>query len=173
MRGFREQPGGCSECVGDYLVGSISTRCQSVWPASILARSRMSLTSRVRRSVSCDDVQEFLSLFDGYVRIVVHDLAEGADRGERRPELVADGRDKVILHLVELFEAFVGGPELGRCRFQLLRLFLELAAVDDELGGLVEDLHDLVYIVHFLLQHGGDHDRAEAAPMAPASRRSA
>ena len=61
-----------------------------------------------------DDVQEFLSLFDGYVRIVVHDLAEGADRGERRPNswLMVETKSSFILSSFP--EALVGGPELGR-----------------------------------------------------------
>ena len=35
---------------------------------------------------------------------------------------------------------------------------LEPPAVDDELGGFVQDLHDLVDVVHLLAQHRGDHD---------------
>ena len=71
---------------------------------------------------------------------------------------MAHRRHEVVLELVELLEPLVRGPQLVGGGFELLALFLEPTAVDDELGGFVQDLHDLVDIVHFLAQHRSDHD---------------
>ncbi len=65
---------------------------------------------------------------------------------------------EIVLELVELLEPLVRGSQLVGRGFELLALFLQPPAVNDELGGLVQDLHDLVDIVHFLPQHRGDHD---------------
>ncbi len=118
-----------------------------------------------------DDGDELLALIGVEIRIVAQDLAERADRGQRRADLVADRGHEIVLHLVELLEALVGRPQLGRGRLELPRFLLELARIDDELRGLVEDLHDLVDVVHLLAQHRGHHDargrRADGAGKLP------
>jgi hypothetical protein len=49
-----------------------------------------------------DDLEKLAALSDRQIRVVVNDFAEGADRGERCPELMADRRHEVVLELVEL-----------------------------------------------------------------------
>ena len=82
--------------------------CHVIWPASIFARSSMSLMSRVSRSLSLMMISRNSwrsAVLE--IRVVVQDSGEGADRGERGAQLVADGRDKVVLHPVELLQALV------------------------------------------------------------------
>ena len=76
--------------------------------------------SRVRRSLSLMMIcEELAALFDRQIRVVVQDFAEGADRGERRAQLVGHRRDEVVLQPVELLEPLVGGAELVGRGFEL------------------------------------------------------
>ena len=71
--------------------GSTSRVCHSARPDSILARSSTWLMSRVSRSVLVNDDREVLArLASVELRVVVEDLGERADRGERRAQLVRD-----------------------------------------------------------------------------------
>ena len=92
-----------------------------------------------------DDGQVLGAGRDVELGVVVEDLGERADRGERRAELVRDVRDEVVLHLVELLEPLVRAPELRVRARELARLLLELPAVLHDLRGLVEDGHHLVH----------------------------
>ena len=105
-----------------------------------------------------DDTQELAALLDRQVGVVVDDLAEGTDGSERRAQLVADGRDEIVLELVQLLETLVRRSQLFSRGLELPALFLEAAAVHDQLRGFVQDLHHLVDVVHLLPQHRSDHD---------------
>ena len=72
-------------------------------------------------------------------------------------QLVADGRDELVLQAVELGQALIGAPQLLARGLERLRLLLQLAAVLDHLRGLVEDRHDLVGAEIGALDHGRDH----------------
>ena len=140
-------------------LGRCSPICQSVVPASIFARSRMSLMSRLSRSLSCTMIVTNSCRCCGIeIRIVAQDLTEGADRGERRADFVADGRHEIVLELVEFLEPLVGGRKLCRRRLEFLRFVLQPARIDDELRRLVENTRHFVDVVHFLAQHRGHHD---------------
>ena len=108
------------------------------------------------------------------VRVVVQDLGERADRGERRAQLVRHRGDEVVLEPVELLQALVGGLQARGGRLQLALLVLELVAVGDHLRGLVDDRHHLVEAQRALpARRWPPSACAEAAPMVPASCSSA
>ena len=56
-------------------------------------------------------------------RVVLEDLRERADRGERRAELVRDVRDEVVLHPVELLQLLVRDCAARRRRLASSRDF--------------------------------------------------
>ena len=60
-----------------------------------------------------DDAEELRALAGVEVRVVVQDLGERADRGQRRAQLVRDGRDEVVLQPVELLQPLVRRAQLG------------------------------------------------------------
>src|SRR5690606_4557006 len=66
-----------------------------------------------------DDGEVALRLGGADALLVVEDLREAADRRERRPELVADGREKIVLQRIELLELGVGAPQLTGGRLEL------------------------------------------------------
>ena len=105
-----------------------------------------------------DDTHELLALLLIEIGVVAQDFAERANRGQRGANLVAHRGDEIVLQLVELLEALVGGSKFGRRRLELARFLFELARIDHQLRGLVEDLQDLVDVVHLLAQHRCDHD---------------
>ena len=66
---------------------------------------------------------------------------------------------EIVLELVEFLETFVGSSAAPRRRhLELPRLLLELARIDDQLGGFIKNMHDLIDVVHLLPQNGCDHD---------------
>src|SRR3546814_8108365 len=75
---------------------------------------------RPPRSTRTDTLFPYTTLFRS--RIIEQDLAERADRGQRRAQLVADRREELVLHAVELLEARIGLAQLGGQRLQLARL---------------------------------------------------
>ena len=90
------------------------------------------------------DAQEALALADLDLRVVVEDLGEGADGGQRGAQFVGHGGHEVVLEPIQLLEALVGGAQLRGGRLQLPGLLLQLPAVGADLGGLVQDVQDLV-----------------------------
>src|SRR3546814_2737230 len=118
-----------------------STRTDTLFPYTTLFRS-----------------EEAAAVADIDLRIIEQDLAERADRGQRRAQLVADRREELVLHAVELLEARIGLAQLGGQRLQLARLLLQAVAVLDDLRGFLADLHPLVDADHLDLGHRGDHD---------------
>src|SRR3546814_19632859 len=88
-----------------------STRTDTLFPYTTLFRS------------------ELAALFEPEIGIVEQDLAERADRGERRAELVADRGEELVLHAVELLQARIGLAQLGGQRLQLARLLLEAVEI--------------------------------------------
>src|SRR3546814_6298660 len=74
---------------------------------------------RPPRSTRTDTLFPYTTLFRS--RIIKQDLAERADRGQRRAQLVADRREELVLHAVELLEARIGLAQLGGQRLQLAR----------------------------------------------------
>src|SRR3546814_4327466 len=100
-----------------------STRTDTLFPYTTLFRS-----------------EEAAAVADIDLRIIEQDLAERADRGQRRAQLVADRREELVLHAVELLEARIGLAQLGGQRLQLARLLLQAVAVLDDLRGFLEDL---------------------------------
>src|SRR3546814_16402157 len=113
---------------------------------------------RPPRSTRTDTLFPYTTLFRS--RIIKQDLAERADRGQRRAQLVADRREELVLHAVELLEARIGLAQLGGQRLQLARLLLQAVAVLAYLRGFLEDLHHLVAAAHHALGHRRDHDTA-------------
>jgi hypothetical protein len=105
-----------------------------------------------------DDLQEVSPLVLGEVGRVEQDLRERADRGQRRAQLVADGRDELVLQLVELAQALVRVAQLRRGLLQRQRLLLQPPAVLDDLRGLVQDLHQVAGADHLAAHHGAHHD---------------
>ena len=93
-----------------------------------------------------------------HVRVVEHQLGEGADRGQRRAELVGDRGHEVVLQVVEALQLLVGGAELAGRLLERARLLLERAGVAAELRGLVEDLEHVVDRERLLLGDRFDHD---------------
>ena len=65
---------------------------------------------------------------------------------------------KSSLSLSSSFSRSLAALQFVGRRFEFLALCLQPPAVDDELGGFVQDLHDLVDVVHLLAQHRGHHD---------------
>ena len=86
-----------------------------------------------------DEAEEAVALVRVDVGMVVQDLRERADRGERRAQLVRHGGDEVVLEAVELLQPLVGRLEARGGRLELVLLLLELVAVGDHLRGLVDD----------------------------------
>ena len=105
-----------------------------------------------------DDAEKAFALLGVDIRMLEQDLRKGADRGERRAQLVRHGGDEVVLQAVELLQALVRRAQLSRGRLELARLLLQPVAVDNDLRGLVEDLAQLLDRQRFFLRHRGDHD---------------
>ena len=104
------------------------------------------------------DAEEALALRLVQVRVVVQDLRKGPDGGQRGAQLVGDGGHEIVLQAVQLLEPQIGRPQFRRRRLQLPGLTLQFVAVGPDLGGLVEDVQDLVQAQGLLLGDGGDHD---------------
>src|SRR3546814_19925219 len=101
-----------------------STRTDTLFPYTTLFRS-----------------EEAAAVADIDLRIIEQDLAERADRGQRRAQLVADRREELVLHAVELLEARIGLAQLGGQRLQLAPLLLQAVPVLDDLSGFLADPH--------------------------------
>ena len=80
-----------------------------------------------------NDAEEFRALLGVHVGVLEQDLREGADRSERRAQLVAYRRYEVVLHPVELLQLLVRRAQLGSGRLELVRLLLEPVAIDHHL----------------------------------------
>ena len=114
-------------------------------PTSILAMSSTWLTSRLSRSLSETMMRRnSCALLGLHVGVVEHQLGEGADRGQRRAQLVGHRGHEVVLQVVEALQLLVGGAQLGGRRLQRARLLLERARVAAQLRRLVEDLDHVV-----------------------------
>jgi hypothetical protein len=60
-----------------------------------------------------DDAEKLGALLARDVGVLQQDLRKGADRGERRAQLVRDGGDEIVLQAVELGEPLVRLAQLG------------------------------------------------------------
>ncbi|MCY1434361.1 hypothetical protein D9M71_504200 [compost metagenome] len=104
-----------------------------------------------------DDGDETRALRRLQLRIVVEDLGEGADRGQRRAQLVGHGGDEIVLQAVEFLQSRVGRTQFAGGRLQFVRLLLQAPAVGQHLRGFVEDAKHLVHAQRLLLHHRGQH----------------
>ena len=109
------------------------------------------------------DAQESLALRQVQLWVVVEDLGEGADGGQGGAQLVGDRGHEVVLEAVQLPQAQIGRAQFRRRRLQLRGLALQFVAVGADLGGLVEDIHDLLEAQRLLLGDGGDQDPRRGA----------
>ena len=150
--------------LGDHAV-QVDLGDQPLAAARIELREIEHLVDEPREPLALlqDDGEETRAL--GFVEagIVVQDLGEGADRGQRRAQLVRDGGDEIVLEPVELLQPLVGGAQLLRGGDQLARLALELVAVGDDLRGLVQHAAHLGDGQRLLLERGGDEDAGGGA----------
>ena len=105
-----------------------------------------------------DDAQELGALVDSELGVVVQDLGEGADRGERRAQLVRHGRQELVLAPIEFLEAVVDVAQLLRRDLELVGLLLELAARGEHPRGLVQEIDDLADFEGVLVRHRGERD---------------
>jgi hypothetical protein len=95
------------------------------------------LTRRDRRSLSATTMlEELLALRGVHLRVVTHQLGKGADRRQRRAQLVRHRRHEVVLEPVQA---------------------LELAVQRAHLRRLVEQAQHVVRRQRLLLHHGRDH----------------
>ena len=134
----------------------------------------MSLISRVSRSDSLTtSVEELAALVRRQIGHVAQDLRERADRGQRRAQLVADRGDEVVLEPVELLQPRVGVRAARPWPLPARATAARGGGWLDELRGLVEDVHDLVRPDDLAAATEATITRADAAPMARASWRSA
>ena len=108
LRGLLQAGGAAEE-----VVGGAHGECSSALPEPMRSSSRMSLTRRTRRSVLPMAMSSICCSFSGaVVEGAAGDEAErGAERGERRAQLVRDGGDELVLHAVE--GAALGGVGEG------------------------------------------------------------
>ena len=138
---------------------SSSDSCHSTRPDSRReTSSTWPISRRQALGLLDDDAEEARALRGRQLRVVVQDLGEGADRGERRAQLVRHGGDELVLHAVELGEALVRRAQLLRGALELLRLLLEAVAVDHDLRGFVQHRAHFVQGQRLLLHHRGEHD---------------
>ena len=114
----------------------------------------MSLMRRVSRSLSLMMIcRNSWALGRFEIRVVVQNFGEGTDRGERGAQFVAGGGDKVVLHSVELLQAFVRTLQLARRLLELARLLLEVAAVPGSAATTFRGY--------------ASHRRSQAVPLSP------
>ena len=78
--------------------------------------------------VSVDDADVALLLL-GEPVVLLQQLDVAANRGERRPQLVRDERDELVLQPVELAQPVVLGRQQLPCRFGFLEQALTLGGV--------------------------------------------
>ena len=137
---------------------STSALCHSACPDSILAMSSTWLTRRLSRSLSETTIRRNSCALTGlHVGRVEHQLGQGADRGQRCPQLVGHRGHEVVLQVIEALQLLVGGAQLDGRHLERARLVLERARVAAQLRGLVEDLDYVVDRKRLLLHDGGDH----------------
>ena len=130
--------------------GSTAASGRSAMPASSRLMSRISSSRRVSRSASSWMMPtKRCALGLGDRLVAEQDLGEGADRGHRGAELVADLAQERVLLGVERAELPVRLAQLLGGALELDRLLRELARGFDQPLGLVGDVEELGHA------HGG------------------